>query len=85
MQKDRKQQRPDYTKHISDSQNFITSQRLIQRIVHLGNINKNDTVLEIGTGKGHLTEILCRKERPKGLWDFQEKRRNRCFLRFIGR
>ena len=61
MQKDRKQQRPDYTKHISDSQNFITSQKLIQRIVHFGNINKNDIVLEIGTGKGHLTEVLCRK------------------------
>lgn len=60
MQKDRKPQRPDYTKHISDSQNFITSQKLIQRIVNIGNINKNDTVLEIGTGKGHLTEVLCR-------------------------
>lgn len=61
MQKGRKRQKPDYTKHISDSQNFITNQKLIQRIIRLSNINKNDTVLEIGTGKGHLTQALCRE------------------------
>ncbi|MCM1307324.1 MAG: rRNA adenine N(6)-methyltransferase family protein [Butyrivibrio sp.] len=46
---------------LSDSQNFITEKRLIQRIVNLSNISKDDTVIEIGTGKGHLTDALCRK------------------------
>lgn len=51
----------DYRKHISDSQNFITNKRLINKIVNLSNIKKEDIVLEIGTGKGHLTEVLCQK------------------------
>ena len=46
---------------VSYSQNFITGKKLINRIVQLSNIDKNDTVIEIGTGKGHLTEALCRK------------------------
>lgn len=51
----------DYRKHISDSQNFITNKKLINKIVNLSNIKKEDTVFEIGTGKGHLTEVLCQK------------------------
>lgn len=46
---------------IHHSQNFITSRYLLNRIVSLSTINKDDTVLEIGTGKGHLTEILAQK------------------------
>lgn len=46
---------------ISVSQNFITDQKLIRRIIHLSKIGKEDTVLEIGTGKGHLTEALCKE------------------------
>lgn len=60
MQKSRIQ-RYDYTKHISDSQNFLTKRRLILKIINLSNITKDDTVLEIGAGKGHLTEVLCEK------------------------
>lgn len=60
MQKDRPQNN-NYTKHITNSQNFITNGQLIRKIVNLSSIGKNDTVLEIGTGKGHLTEALCRK------------------------
>lgn len=59
MQKDRKYQGHDTSKHLSDSQNFITNRKLIQRIIRLAKINTDDTVLEIGTGKGHLTEVLC--------------------------
>lgn len=51
----------EYVTHVSHSQNFITGKKLINRIVQLSNIDKNDTVIEIGTGKGHLTEALCRK------------------------
>lgn len=46
---------------LSDSQNFITSSRLIHRIIGLAKIGAGDTVLEIGTGKGHLTKVLCEK------------------------
>lgn len=49
------------TNLISVSQNFITDQTLIRRIIRLSRIGKGDTVLEIGTGKGHLTEALCKE------------------------
>ena len=46
---------------IYGSQNFLTGRRLLERIVRQSTITKNDIVLEIGSGKGHLTEVLCRK------------------------
>lgn len=46
---------------IYGSQNFLTSRRLLERIVRKSTITKSDIVIEIGTGKGHLTEVLCRK------------------------
>ncbi len=46
---------------IAASQNFLTGRRLLERIVRISTINKEDTVIEIGTGKGHLTEALCKK------------------------
>ncbi len=61
MQKSRKQSAPGRGVKLSDSQNFITSKALIQRLIRLTDIHQNDTVIEIGTGKGHLTEALCRK------------------------
>ncbi|MDE6924973.1 MAG: 23S ribosomal RNA methyltransferase Erm [Acetatifactor sp.] len=61
MQQDKKQSGTNYRAQLSDSQNFITSQKLIRRIIDLSNISKKDTVIEIGTGKGHLTEALCQR------------------------
>ena len=60
MQKNRTQNY-DYTKHVSDSQNFLTKGQLIRKILNLSSITSSDTVLEIGTGKGHLTEALCHR------------------------
>lgn len=61
MQNGRKQWGQGGDRRLSDSQNFITDRRLIQKIINLSNITKNDTIIEIGTGKGHLTETLCKK------------------------
>ncbi len=46
---------------IYGSQNLLTSRRLLERIVRKSTITKNDIVLEIGTGKGHVTEVLCKR------------------------
>lgn len=46
---------------INASQNFLTSRRLLERIVRKSTITKTDIVIEIGTGKGHLTEVLCQR------------------------
>lgn len=51
----------NYAEHVSDSQNFLTKRQLIRKILNLSSITKEDTVLEIGAGKGHLTEALCEK------------------------
>lgn len=47
------------TMPYSISQNFLTSRRTIDRLLRLTNIRKQDTVLEIGAGKGHITKALA--------------------------
>ena len=42
-------------------QNFLTDIQTAEREVKYADINKNDTVLEIGPGKGFLTRILSKK------------------------
>ena len=45
---------------FSVSQNFLTSSKTIQRLLRLTSINKNDYVIEIGCGKGHITRELVK-------------------------
>jgi 23S rRNA (adenine-N6)-dimethyltransferase len=45
---------------FSVSQNFLTSSKTIQRLLRLTSINKNDSVIEIGCGKGHITKELVK-------------------------
>ncbi len=47
--------------NVTVSQNFLTSRRLLERIVRKSTITKADVVVEIGTGKGHLTKVLCER------------------------
>ena len=47
-------------------QNFLVDEKLNNFISKLGNINRKDTVLEIGPGKGNLTKFLI-NENPKKL------------------
>lgn len=57
----KRREKSAHLQEIRGSQNFMTSRRLLERIVRKSTITKDDIVLEIGTGKGHLAEILCRK------------------------
>lgn len=43
------------------SQNFLTSSSIIKRIINLSSLCKNDHVVEIGAGKGHITDKLIIK------------------------
>ena len=47
-------------------QNFLIDKSIINLIVNLGNINQNDTVLEVGPGTGNLTKAILLKK-PKKL------------------
>ncbi len=42
----------------SVSQNFLTSSKTIDRLIRIAKLQKSDTVLEIGAGKGHITKAL---------------------------
>jgi len=43
------------------SQNFFYSRKLIKQLIRQSSIGINDIVLDIGTGKGIITEELCKK------------------------
>ena len=45
-------------------QNFLIDNNIINKIVKIGNVNKNKTVMEIGAGYGSLTKAIA-SERPK--------------------
>ena len=40
-------------------QNFLIDKNIINKIIKIGNINKNKTVIEIGPGYGNLTQAIA--------------------------
>ena len=48
--------------NIKYSQNFLTSEKVLNQIIKQLNLKETDTVYEIGTGKGHLTTKLAKIE-----------------------
>jgi len=44
-------------------QNFLIDERVLQKIINSADINKNDTIIEIGPGIGTLTAELAKKAR----------------------
>ncbi|MDP4093773.1 MAG: 16S rRNA (adenine(1518)-N(6)/adenine(1519)-N(6))-dimethyltransferase RsmA [Bacillota bacterium] len=42
-------------------QNFLTDDRVVERIVDAADVNKNDLVLEIGPGVGSMTGLLAQR------------------------
>ena len=67
---------------ISFSQNFLTSQKIIERLLRLTNIDKHDTVLEIGAGKGHITKALLRRSGRVIASELDEKLYNALCIKF---
>ena len=67
-------------------QNFLVDKNIINKIIEIGNINNNKTVMEIGSGYGNLTEaISCKKpkkifavEKDKKLYSFLKKNFENC-------
>ena len=46
---------------FSVSQNFLTSQKTIFRLIKIAKIKETDRIVEIGAGKGHITRVLARQ------------------------
>ncbi|MCL2373050.1 MAG: 23S ribosomal RNA methyltransferase Erm [Defluviitaleaceae bacterium] len=49
---------PKNNKALWVSQNFLTSKRIIHGLIAKTNITASDHIIEIGPGKGHITDIL---------------------------
>ena len=47
-----------YALPYSVSQNFLTSRKLIEKLIKKAGITGEDIVVEIGAGKGHITKVL---------------------------
>ena len=58
---------------FSVSQNFLTSRKLIEKLLHKTNISKNDMVLEIGAGKGHITKALVQMSKEVIAYEIDKK------------
>src|SRR5262245_48893406 len=48
-------------KQIRLAQNFLTSEKLVRELVAKANIDRDDTVVEIGAGHGIITAELSRR------------------------
>ena len=46
-------------------QNFLVDKNIINKIISVGDIKKNDVVLEVGPGTGNLTENILQKKPKK--------------------
>ena len=46
-------------------QNFLIDKNIIEKIINVGNILSNSSVLEIGAGTGNLTEYILKKKPKK--------------------
>jgi 23S rRNA (adenine-N6)-dimethyltransferase len=61
MKNTKTNQKENSNKHIRYSQNLLTSKKTIEQMLKLSNIGKEDFVIEIGPGKGHITKELLNK------------------------
>jgi len=84
---------PDYLFHLCQKyslrpskqygQNFLLNEKVVEKMIEAGEINKKDTVVEVGPGFGVLTLPLCEKagkviayeieKKIKEYWDEKQK------------
>ena len=58
----------------SFGQNFLIDKNIIKKIVKIGSINKNTTVMEIGAGYGDLTKAIA-DEGPKKIFAIEKDKK----------
>ena len=61
-------------------QNFLIDKNIINKIISIGNINENKTILEIGAGYGNLTKKIFIKK-PKKIIAVEKDKRLASFLK----
>ncbi|MEZ4357237.1 MAG: 23S ribosomal RNA methyltransferase Erm [Eubacteriales bacterium] len=66
------------------SQNFLTSYQTIKRVLCRCTLSTNDHVIEIGPGKGHITQLLMEKCREVTAVEIDERLYNKLLAKFRG-
>lgn len=61
-------------------QNFLTDQNIINKIIKIANIEKNKTVLEIGSGYGNLTKKIA-SMKPNKIFAIEKDKKLTFFLK----
>lgn len=59
--------------NIKYSQNFLNNKELVRQLIELANIQGNDYVIEIGPGKGIITDILSEYAKKITAIEFDKK------------
>ena len=63
-------------------QNFLIDQNIINKIINIGNIGENKTILEIGPGYGNLTRKITYKK-PKKILAIEKDKKLVLFLKNV--
>ena len=61
-------------------QNFLIDKNIINKIIKIGNISKNKTVMEIGAGYGNLTQGII-SMKPKTIYAIEKDKKLSLFLK----
>ena len=61
-------------------QNFLIDKNIINKIVNIGNINKDKVIMEIGPGYGNLTEYIA-SQKPKKILAIEKDKNLVSFLK----
>ena len=59
--------------NIEYSQNFLNSKELVRELIEKANIQKNDYIIEIGPGKGIITDVLSEYAKKTTAIEFDKK------------
>lgn len=69
---------------FSVSQNFLTSSKTIKRLLSLTSISSNDHIIEIGSGKGHITRELVKACRSVDSYEIDSRLYQYLQEKFVG-
>ena len=61
-------------------QNFLIDNNIINKIIKVGNITKDNTIMEIGSGYGSLTTAIASLE-PKKIFAIEKDKKLSFFLK----
>lgn len=64
-------------------QNFLKDKNILKKIVSLTPLNKDDLVIEIGTGEGYLTEILSQNAKNVITYEIDEDLKDTLESKFV--